>query len=63
VVNDQGDATPFGDFKVEDEPMADGRTIHYYVWPDAPTSADTDAAAPGTPAAGTTPAPEGSADV
>ena len=28
------DDTPWEDFRVEVERMADGRTIHYYVWPD-----------------------------
>jgi hypothetical protein len=32
VVSDAPDETPFDDFRVEDEPMPDGRTIHYYVW-------------------------------
>ena len=44
---DPRDDTPFDDFEVEVERMADGRTIHYYVWPergaaepDAEVSAD-----------------------
>lgn len=63
MVSDERDATPFGDFRVEDERMADGRKIHYYAWPDEPSSREAAEAAPGTPAAGTAPAPEGSADV
>ena len=35
---------PFGRFRVATEPMADGRTIHYYEWPD-----DRAAEAPGPP--------------
>lgn len=34
---------PVNAFVVEDEPMGDGRTIHYYVWP-APTEGDPTAA-------------------
>jgi hypothetical protein len=26
---------PVDAFVIEDEPMGDGRTIHYYVWPDS----------------------------
>ncbi len=42
IDSDARDDTPFDDFEVEDERMADGRTIHYYVWPER-AAADLDA--------------------
>lgn len=64
-MTDARDDTPFDQFVVEDDPMPDGRTIHYYVWPDraapagdeaGPASAEVAPAAtsggPAQPAAG-----------
>ncbi len=48
---------PFGGFEVVTEPMPDGRSIHYYEWPD--DDAGGEARAPESPSDGPTDA-EGS---
>ena len=56
---------PVDAFVIEDEPMGDGRTIHYYVWPDAvePDTAQRDAAPADTPGEGTPASADQGADV
>ncbi len=39
---------PVDAFVIEDEPMGDGRTIHYYVWPNSPVADTPDDASAGT---------------